>query len=132
MPKTLVSMQSSAYCTGAPSLGISDFILQFEPNVTELVETESGWGTDVLKTATAVSLYFTTTFTDGSVAQTTAPTALGSGQSATARKTGSGTALASGTAGVTGAKTGGARGVRVVGMGACLSAVLVVLGMAVN
>jgi hypothetical protein len=58
----------------------------------------------VLGTGTAVSLYFT----NRSVAQTMAPTAPGSGWSATGIKTVIEPVLARGTAGATGAKTGGA------------------------
>ncbi|KAI9864016.1 MAG: CSN-associated deubiquitinating enzyme Ubp12 [Trichoglossum hirsutum] len=110
-PITFISQQSSAYCTGVPSLAYSDFFANFRATYGPL-ETKSGWGTDVLGTATAVSLYFTTTTTSGSVAQRTATTTSGGNQSATGSKASSGTVLASGTT--------GAGGVRVVGMGACL------------
>jgi hypothetical protein len=121
-PITFISQQSSAYCTGVPSLAYSDFFANFRATYGPL-ETKSGWGTDVLGTATAVSLYFTTTTTSGSVAQRTATTTSGGNQSATGSKASSGTVLASGTT--------GAGGVRVVGMGACLGTVLVVMAMAV-
>ncbi|KAH0544917.1 hypothetical protein FGG08_000997 [Glutinoglossum americanum] len=112
MPRTIVSMRSSAYCTGVPTLGVMDFLSREDEasaSYTGSLVMESGWGTDVLGTATAVSLYFTTTFTDGSVAQTTATAAPGSGQSATGSKASSSrTVLASGTAGATSTATGGA------------------------
>ncbi|KAI9768007.1 MAG: Ubiquitin carboxyl-terminal hydrolase 15 [Geoglossum simile] len=84
-------------------MGLSDFFEQaISTNSPDLAK-ESGYGTNVLGNATAVSLYYTTT--GSSATQTTAATASGSSSAANtagAAKTGSGTAGASAT------NTGGA------------------------